>query len=147
MKNQTLKKNFCIVLAVLGAALRVQAQYPWDANLRADPRCGDGDYAGWAKTDGGSGWGIENNYWKSSHKLCTMEQTVDLTTVGFSATELDAAPYLLASGRFNCPWRGSYNGNATITVTLLDAADAVLQTITVANVTYKANDIPWLSYV
>src|SRR5574344_900601 len=147
MKNQTLKKTFCIVLAVLGAALHVQAQYPWDTNLLANPSCDNGDYAGWTKTDGGSGWGIENNYWKSSHATCTMVQTVDLATAGFSATELDAAPYLLASGRFNCPWRGSSNGNATITVTLLDAADAVLQTLTVADITYKANDIPWLSYV
>lgn len=125
------------------------ADTPYTNNLLTNPSCNNNDYAGWTKTDGGDSWGAWDNNWKSSYNLCSMEQTVDLLSSGFTEEQLDSSPYLFASGRFECPWDGPSFGEAQILVYLLNSSGDTLQTVTVKDTLYSTSttgSIPWNTY-
>jgi len=133
-------------IILFGWQQTAMADVPYGINLLTNPNCDNNDFAGWTKTDGGSGWSA-NGCWRSSYQLCEMDQTVDLLIAGFSETELDAMPTLLASIGFECPWGSSRDiGRVYVYVQLLDASDNVLQTLEIKNMSYSVTSIPWDAY-
>lgn len=108
------------------------------SNLLTNPGA-ESNYEGWTRTDGGDGWSINvvgnqgtatprsgSNFWASSYHFCTLAQTVDLVSAGYSETLLDAAPDISAGAfiRSNV-WCSAI---ATVKVELCDANGSVLST-------------------
>ena len=107
-------------------------------NLLSNPGA-ENNYDGWTRTDGGDGWSINvvgnqgtatprsgSNFWVSSYEFCTLAQTVDLVSAGYSEALLDAAPDISAGAfvRSNV-WCAAV---ATIKVELCAANGSVLST-------------------
>jgi len=104
----------------------------------------ENEYEGWTKNDGANGWstttvGVDlnavprtgNKLWASTYFNCTLSQTIDLLTAGFTAKQLDAMPHIKA-GSFvaTTEHAGAY---ATIKLELLDGNEDVLSTHYVCN--------------
>jgi len=106
-------------------------------NLITNPGA-ESNFDGWIKTDGGSGWGVHtenphsgNKCWASSYENCTISQTVDLLSVGYSESELDASPDILSGVYVRADY---YNGGTyTTKVELLTANGTVDSTIYICN--------------
>jgi len=106
-------------------------------NLMTNPGA-ESKFDGWIKTDGGSGWGIHidnphsgNNCWASSYEYCTISQTVDLLSAGYTESELEASPDILSGAYVRSD---IYNGGTyTIKVELLTANGTVDSTIYISN--------------
>jgi len=109
----------------------------------------ENNFVGWSKTDGGSGWGIHvdnphsgNNCWASSYEYCTISQTVDLLSAGYTASELDASPDILSGAYVRSD---IYNGGTyTIQVELLTANGTVDSTIYISNNESINEKIDWI---
>ena len=136
---------FILAISLLPSSL--MAAEPFDINLLTNPSCDNNDYAGWTRTDGGSGWKAENNVWSSSYVECKMTQTVNLLTAGFTEEQLDALPFVLAAGSFVCPcqFAAKTTGFAKINITFLDASNAQISNAILADRSYITT-IPWDTY-
>jgi|GEM_PF-6171008 len=107
------------------------------------------DYTAWTKTDGGSDWNTTTSdispysgskLWVSSYEICTLTQTVDLITKGFSVLALDMSIPISASAYVATnPYCA---GIATIKVELLNASDGVMNTYYICN-TYIPENSLW----
>ncbi len=71
-------------------------------NLLANPGAELGNFSGWNKVDGGSGWAVTNNeYFRSgargfvsSYSFGTLSQEIDLAAAGYSASAMDLQPII-----------------------------------------------------
>lgn len=69
---------------------------PYNKNLLVNPSCDENNSDGWSVNGPCT---TEEGCWQTSYSLTSIEQTVDLLANGFTEEELDAQPYLYASGR------------------------------------------------
>ena len=97
----------------------------------------DGTYNNWTVTNDGNGWAINQDddgsyFWVSSHKICMLEQTIDLNAKGFSSTNVDAGKvYCVASALMRAPWNNGTTGSrvANVYVEMMDADGNVTNTV------------------
>lgn len=82
-------------------------------NLFTNPSAETGDFTGWNKVDGGSGWGIFDDYndahggyrsFMASYANGTLSQEVDLVAKGYSPTYLDSQPPIVVSDYVKGRW-------------------------------------------
>lgn len=129
-----MKKSILFLSLMVGMGVSSVAQ----TNLLTNPGA-ENNYDGWTRTDGGDGWSINvvgigetatprsgNNFWATSYEFCTLAQTVDLVSAGYSEALLDATPDISAGAfvRSNL-WCAAV---ATIKVELCAANGSVLST-------------------
>ena len=76
--------------------LGISANPNWGKNLLVNPSCNENNSDGWSVNGPCT---TEEGCWQTSYSLTSIEQTVDLLANGFTEEELDAQPYLYASGR------------------------------------------------
>lgn len=129
-----MKKSILFLSLMVGMGVSSVAQ----TNLLTNPGA-ENNYDGWTRTDGGDGWSINvvgnqgtatprsgSNFWASSYQFCTLAQTVDLVSAGYSEAVLDAAPDISAGAfvRSNL-WCAAV---ATIKVELCAANGSVIST-------------------
>ena len=125
-----------------GTSYGEELNFTASSNLLDNPGA-ELDYTAWTKTDGGSGWSTTSpdlspysgsKLWVSSYNICTLTQTVDLISKGFSASALDMSIPISASA-YVANNIYSY-GIATIMVELLNESNGVMNTYYVCNETY-----------
>ena len=134
-----MKKTFITLSLMLGIAVLSSAQ----TNLLTNPGA-ESNYDGWIKTDGGDGGSINvvelggmgtphsgTNFWVSSYEYCTLAQTIDLISAGYSEAALDAAPDIKAGAFVATNTRTA--ALATIKVELCNENDEVISTHFVCN--------------
>ncbi len=132
MQNDLSAKIFrtITVAAVIFIGLTIGTKSAWAyTNLIANPGAETGNFSGWTKVDGGSGWGISGlahsgSYgFTSSYEWGTLSQTLDLVGSGYAASTLDAQPTIDFS-----TWVAGFdsfsgtNDPYSVTVTLQDAS-------------------------
>lgn len=104
----------------------------------------ENEYDGWTKINGGNGWSINmvelgligtphsgDNFWVSSYLNCTLSQTIDLLTAGFTEAQLDAVPNI-KTGAFVAT-NTRTGSHTTIKLELLAANNTILSTHYVCN--------------
>lgn len=145
-----MKKTFITLSLMLGIAVLSSAQ----TNLLTNPGA-ESNYDGWIKTDGGNGWSINvvelgdmgtphsgTNFWVSSYEYCTLAQTIDLISAGYSQAVLDAAPDITAGAFIATNTRTE--SVATIKVELCAADGAVISTHFVCNNFVIPTNTTWM---
>ena len=118
--------------------------------LLTNGKC-DGTFGGWEKTDGGSGWGVNNEKgaicWASSYYTCTLWQTMNLTDYGISDSDIDNGDISCsASAEMMSIWEKNGQGArvADVKVEMQDGSGNVIKTVTVLNdLSYIEN---WKTY-
>jgi len=129
-----MSKKLLILLLMFGVSATSWSQ----TNLLSNPGA-ENSYDGWTKTNGGDGWAINyswtprsgNNCWVSSYGACTLKQTIDLLTAGYSETDLDASNTILA-GAYACT-NQYIGGFITIKVELCAKDGTVISTYYISN--------------
>ena len=138
MKRHLLWSLMVLISIIMGAS-RAHAQAQWNTNLLQNTvPTAESQYTGWEKTNGGSGWGIENGYFVSSNEECILKQTVTLADYGFTADDLSGQS-LYASVRYWIPWPGNGQGMCIAAVVCLDGNGAALDTLYLLNMTGYRN--------
>jgi hypothetical protein len=122
------------------------AQY--GSNLVINPDAENG-FTGWARTDGGSGWGLwgsAGSYaWGSSYNWGTLEQTIDLISQGYQGSALDAIPNILVGVEVsNSGNGGAYAVQYEFKADLLNSSDVVVASWTTGIVTTASNTPGWV---
>lgn len=144
-----MKKTILMLSLVFGIGVSFWAQ----TNLLSNPGA-ENNYDGWTKTDGGDGWSINvvgsggsgtpksgNNFWVSSYEFCTLTQTIDLLSAGYTEGYLDTTPDISA-GSFvrSSTWCAAI---ATIKVELCAANGSVISTHFVCENLEITNETDW----
>lgn len=132
-----MKRHFLLSVALLFCAIvgasRAHAQTQWNTNLLQNTvPTTDSQYTGWQKTDGDSGWGIDNGWFISSHQECILKQTVTLADKGFTAADITGVQ-LYASVMYEIPWPGDGQGICIAAVVCLDESGTALDTLYLLN--------------
>ena len=131
---------------LLVGALFLFTQWTNAQNLLTNPGA-ESNYDGWIVTNGGSGWGIQGdaftgtNCWASANRDCTLQQTIDLLSKGYTEAQLDAKP-IISAGVYV---KGNFikKGVYSIKVELLDASGTVISTQDIANNATVLAGAPW----
>ena len=126
--------SLMVLISIIMGASRAHAQAQWNTNLLQNTvPTAESQYTGWQKrSNGGSGWGIENGYFVSSYGTCILTQTITLADYGFTADNLSGQS-LYASVRYEIPWAGGNSGICIAAVVCLDESGNTLETLYLLN--------------
>ncbi|MFL9844472.1 T9SS type A sorting domain-containing protein [Flavobacterium rhizosphaerae] len=100
---------------------------------------GANSFTGWNVTNGGSGWGVTGDpAFITSYATCSMNQIIDLTTMGISDEYMDTQPAITVSDEYSGSGN-NFSDTYFLTVELRGESNNVIATYTTGNITTTTN--------